>query len=257
MASRTQLAQPPAPLAAAIQQAARTYYPGDPGTFARALSGIWREESGGSYPNRYVNSSGYGGLFGTKDWNGPPLEQADLAASVLATGLQKSGGNWGGALSYYNSGRISGGYTSVPGFDPGKDAPVFGHSPAGIPTAPAVVPGAPGVANAPRPGVDPSSGGSGFWGGLEHAAEGAAGAVAGGIAAEPGLSIFSRVIDGAEQAINGPTSFLKAAVWLLNPLSWLRAVETIVGVGLIVVGVVLAAGVDKAAAADIAGREGA
>ena len=35
------------------------------GVPADVLTGIWRIESGSSYPNPYVNSIGYGGLFGT------------------------------------------------------------------------------------------------------------------------------------------------------------------------------------------------
>lgn len=79
------------------------------------LAGIWREESGSTYPNPAVNSSGYGGLFGTHDYNGTTQAQADLAASILRAGLIKSHGNIPEALSYYNSGRLQGGYTSVPG----------------------------------------------------------------------------------------------------------------------------------------------
>lgn len=100
----------PTELANAINQAGQKY-----GVPPDLLGGIWRIESGSTYPNPAVNSSGYGGLFGTTDPYGSTQEQANLAASVLATGLQKSGGNISEALSYYNSGRLSGGYTSVPG----------------------------------------------------------------------------------------------------------------------------------------------
>lgn len=100
----------PAALQSAIDKAAAAFkVPAD------LLAGIWRVEAGSTYPNPYVNSSGYGGLFGTKDWNGPALEQAKLAASVLASGLRASRGNVAEALSYYNTGKLTGGYTSVPG----------------------------------------------------------------------------------------------------------------------------------------------
>jgi hypothetical protein len=102
--------QPPPALAQAIMHASATY-----GVPPDLLAGIWREESGGTYPNPAVNSSGYGGLFGTRDWNSPTQTQADTAASVLASGLRTSNGDIAGALSYYNSGKTSGGYTSVPG----------------------------------------------------------------------------------------------------------------------------------------------
>lgn len=102
--------QPPPALAGVIEQVSKQY-----GIPADLLAGIWRQESGGRYPNPYVNDSGYGGLFGTRNWNASTLEQAQTAASVLAAGLQKSGGNIAEALSYYNSGKLQGGYTSVPG----------------------------------------------------------------------------------------------------------------------------------------------
>lgn len=79
------------------------------------LAGIWRRESGSTYPNPAVNSSGYGGLFGTTNAYGSTQSQANLSASILANGLKASKGNLSQALSYYNSGKLSGGYTSVPG----------------------------------------------------------------------------------------------------------------------------------------------
>ena len=100
----------PAPLATAITNASQTY-----GVPADLLAGIWRIESGSHYPNNYVNASGYGGLFGTKHWNTSTQDQANTAASILATGLADYGGNVSEALSYYNTGKPTGGYTSVPG----------------------------------------------------------------------------------------------------------------------------------------------
>lgn len=102
----------PKPLQSAIVAAAAKY-----GVPPQALAGIWREESGRTFPNPAVNSSGYGGLFGTTNGKAPTQAQADMAASVLADGLQKSGGNMAEALSYYNSGKLTGGYTSVPGYN--------------------------------------------------------------------------------------------------------------------------------------------
>lgn len=107
--------QAPLQLEQAIKNAAEQYDPQQPGALADLLTGIWREESGSTYPNPAVNSSGYGGLFGTTDAFGSTQEQADLAGSILAEGLRQSGGNVAEALSYYNSGSLQGGYTSVPG----------------------------------------------------------------------------------------------------------------------------------------------
>lgn len=137
----------PPDLQTAIDAAAKAYQvPAD------LLAGIWRYEAGSTYPNPYVNSSGYGGLFGTRAWNAPTQQQANLAASILATGLQASKGNVAQALSYYNSGKLQGGYTSVPG------QTTFGTVPV------------------------PSGGGhGGIVGGVEGAISGAAGAAANAI----------------------------------------------------------------------------
>ena len=100
------LSSPPAELQVAIANASRQdHVPPD------LLTGIWRVESGSSFPNPYVNSLGYGGLFGTKDAYGPTQEQANLAASILRNQLVVHHGNIAEALSSYSGG----GYTSVPG----------------------------------------------------------------------------------------------------------------------------------------------
>lgn len=150
--------QPPPALAPVIRQSSFDYdVPTD------LLAGIWREESGGNYPNVAVNSSGYGGLFGTREWNAPPQQQGDLAASILATGLRKSGGDVAEALSYYNSGQLSGGYTSVPGETTYGTVPVPSFS-----TTPGT-PGASGGGVSSGSTIGPLSGGSSSGGGLVNA----------------------------------------------------------------------------------------
>ena len=96
----------PPELSSAIQSAAARY-----GVPAKTLAGIWRIESGSTYPNPAVNSSGYGGLFGTTKWNASTQEQADYAAQTLRHLLDQHNGNMAAALSAYSGG----GYTSVPG----------------------------------------------------------------------------------------------------------------------------------------------
>lgn len=113
------LQQPPPELADAIGQASTTY-----GVPVDLLTGIWRVESGGSYPNPYANGLGYGGEFGTRVTapfgsakqteriSEPPVsQQADLAASILHNALVRDHGSISKALSDYSGG----GYTSVPG----------------------------------------------------------------------------------------------------------------------------------------------
>jgi hypothetical protein len=98
------MAQPPLELQNAINSSSQKYnVPTD------VLTRVWQVESGSSYPNAFVNSSGYGGLFGTTLWNAPTQVQSDYAASILQTGFSKYG-NWADALSYYRTGKPGQGY---------------------------------------------------------------------------------------------------------------------------------------------------
>lgn len=200
--------KPPAELAQAIKQAAAKY-----GVPADLLTGIWRVESGSTYPNPAVNSSGYGGLFGTRDAFGSTQDQADLAASVLGQGFKASGGNVAGALSYYNSGRTTGGYTSVPGQSTfgSWNAATGVSDPGSIYQQPA------------RPG---SASSVSFLGSAENAAGGLAAAV------EGPASLFSSLLGGATD-IGGAFKFIG---WLLSPKHWAMVLETLVGVALIFFG---------------------
>lgn len=206
--------QPPPQLAAAISNASRRY-----GVPVSTLMGIWRIESGGTYPNPYVNAEGYGGLFGTTDWNGPAQEQANLAASILSKLIAKAKGNMAIALSEYSDG----GYSSVPG-SPGK-VPIPSSAPTDLGGQSTIT---------TSPGRPSGGGGDSFWGGLFGDVEHAAGDVWG--AAE----------GAAEGLISGPVDFLKAAVWLLNPVTWLRVFEAVTGLILILAGVGVALGADRA-----------
>lgn len=96
--------QAPAELKTAIGNASSTY-----GVPQDILTGVWRIESGSTFPNPAVNSSGYGGLFGTKNWNASTQDQANSAASTLAYWFQRTG-SWDTALHYYSSGSPTGGY---------------------------------------------------------------------------------------------------------------------------------------------------
>lgn len=107
----------PAPVSSAIENASKTT-----GVPADVLAGIFRIEAGGRYPNPYVNTSGYGGLFGTPNTvaQGAPFnnfdlvataeQQATLAASILAQNI-RAHGSLAGGLSAYSGGS----YTTVPG----------------------------------------------------------------------------------------------------------------------------------------------
>lgn len=131
------MANPPPELQVAINSSSQKY-----GVPTSVLTRVWNVESGGNFPNPYVNSSGYGGLFGTKLWNAPTQTQSDYAASILATGYQKYG-NWEDALSYYRTGQ------------PGKGYP-GGNSMSGgvIPGQPKSGGGAPSTSSNPLSGLD-------------------------------------------------------------------------------------------------------
>lgn len=118
MPAPTKPGEPPPELTAAIGGAATAYdVPPD------LLTGIWRVETGGRYPNPYVNSAGYGGLFGTANTTaqGAPFpnfdiaasteQQADEAAKILQRLLASEGGSIQAALEDY-SGHS---YGQVPG----------------------------------------------------------------------------------------------------------------------------------------------
>lgn len=196
--------QPPPELAAAIANAAKQYHvPAD------VLTGIWRIESGSSYPNVAVNSLGYGGLFGTTHWNTSPQDQANYSASILANLIQ-SKGSLSAALSAYSGG----GYTSVPG-----------ESAASMNQAP------------PRPG---GSGGGGFLSGAESVAGDVAGVTA-GIAFPPiaiaeiagGLGIDWGSVAGLPGAVSDA---VRGFLWLISPKHWVQMFEVFLGSTLMLIG---------------------
>lgn len=90
------------------------------------LAAVWRGESGSTYPNPYKNSLGYGGLFGTKLWNGTTQAQADYAASIFHDALVRTGGNILEANGIYATGKpVAGiyGHAGIPrGTIPGYTA---------------------------------------------------------------------------------------------------------------------------------------
>lgn len=102
----------PAPLQQAITQASR-----QSGIPPGVLTGIWRVESGNTFPNPAVNKLGYGGLFGTRLWNAPTQQQANYAAQTLATLIAQKG-SLPAALKAYSGGAYSSvdasGHTGAP-----------------------------------------------------------------------------------------------------------------------------------------------
>jgi len=212
--------QPPQELATAISKAASRN-----GVPYAVMVGIWRFESGSTFPNPAVNSSGYGGLFGTTNWNASTQAQADEAASVLAAGLKQSGGDIAGALSYYNTGKTD----SVAGHD--YAAKVLSLAGAGANVSAA--------AATPTPRPRPGGGGNPFgsvWNDAEKAAEaalglGLSGGIApaiGGVIASPLESAWNSVLG----AISSPWDVIKAFLWLSDPRTWLRIFEALVGLAL-------------------------
>lgn len=87
---------PPA-LATAINTASAKY-----GVDPNLMAAIWVRESGSTFPNPAVNSSGYGGLFGTKNWNASTQAQANAAAKILSERIAAHGGDISAALWDYS-----------------------------------------------------------------------------------------------------------------------------------------------------------
>jgi hypothetical protein len=249
----------PAQLSAAIAEAAAKY-----GVPADLLAGIWHDESGGTYPNPYVNpKSGAGGLFGTEaaDYTAVGLagltpltattqQQADVAAGILATGLIQSGGNVAGALSYYTTGSttIDKSYVSaVEGFIGGSPATAFSSSPSPQGTARADPSGSSNSA---------SGGSSSVWGSILGGVESATGDVL-STAEGAAQGLWGDTLGAIEADIKAPLDFLKAAVWLVNPLTWLRAFEGLAGLGLVVGGVLVATGAAEKVTSELTTAAGA
>lgn len=112
----------PAPLQQAINTAAQKT-----GISPAVLTGIWRVESGNTFPNPAVNSLGYGGLFGTKLWNAPTQQQANYAAQTLAHLIAQKG-SLPAALKAYSGGA----YASVDAA--GHTSPGGGMTAGALPT---------------------------------------------------------------------------------------------------------------------------
>ena len=230
-------------LAAAISQAAAEY-----NVPAPLLVGIWADESGSSYPNPAVNSEGYGGLFGlssgslggTSPAAASTQAQADAAAQVLARGFQQADGSVAGALSYYTTGQTSpvdqsyvSAVTGRAGVSPTSSAPFAGMS--GLSSSTALSNPAGNASHG-----TPQEGSGSFWSGVFGEAESVGGDVL--QTAEGAAQGVWGGMQSAEELITAPLAFLKAALWLIHPLSWLRAVEAVAGIGLVIGGILVATG---------------
>lgn len=182
------------------------------------------------------------------DWNTP-----GQAATRTAEWLQ---GSWGGQYGYLSAPSIRN-ILKAAGETPQQQIEAIqqsGWASSGYPQLAAsyaavrgVAPVTPGGTSSGGPFQDPltgsphaatirpgaGGGGGGFLSWFEHGAEAAAGDVVGG--AE---SLFSD--------ISSVTDFLKALLWLVNPLTWLRGVEGLFGFALILAGILVALGADKA-----------
>lgn len=202
----------PPDLAAAIQNAAKQY-----GVSPSVLAGIWRIESGSTYPNPAVNSSGYGGLFGTRNWNASTQAQANTAAQILAKLLREKNGNQAAALLAYSGN----GYSSVPG---------SGGGPA--PTQAAA------AGSEYQTGARPGGGGGNQFASVTGVLSGAYGwANPAGVAKNVWDFVGGGGISSVTDAFKSFVSFLSAAAWLLHPKNWLRMFEALIGFGMVMYGV--------------------
>jgi Lysozyme like domain len=116
-----------------------------------------------------------------------------------------------------------------------KDGAYLAHLPKGT--------GSSGAGTRPRP-----SGSGGFLGTLEGAAGDVGGVVLGGVEDAAGgfLGPAGDVLGIFTGAASAGLGFMKAALWLVSPLNWLRAAEVVFGFVLIMLGLGLAARADVA-----------
>jgi cell wall-associated NlpC family hydrolase len=132
------------------------------------------------------------------------------------------------------------GYGRVPGLSYAGELP-------GI-SGPVVLPGQGNVPGQGNANSRPGTGGGGGW--LGDAWGDFEGTV------EDGTSDIGSAFSGLVDAIESPLDFLKAALWLVNPLNWLRGFEVMFGVVLILGAVAIAVGADKVIE-DVAGEAAA
>lgn len=131
---------------------------------------------------------------------------------------------WGGLIVGY--GRVPGlSYAGEPTAGPSVVGP--GGNPSGV------------SGSRPRPDSGGGSIGGDIWSGISGAA---------GWVAQP----FESLVGG----VSGVVDFLKAALWLVNPLNWLRAFEALVGIGLIAGAIAIAVGADKVVEGVVGARLG-
>ena len=106
----------------------------------------------------------------------------------------------------------------------------------------------PGAAAPPQAGTRPRPAGDGgwlgdTWGDFENAVS-------------SGSSDVGSAFGGIVDSIGAPLDFLKAALWLVNPLNWLRAFEIVFGSVLILLGILVAVKADELVR-DVAGTAAA
>ncbi len=162
------------------------------------------------------------GTYGSKyDYSASPGVRAILRAKDLTPAQQ--------IRAIQSSGWASSGY------------PALASSYAAVSGLPAP-PGAPGYTGPPTPGGVPYGGpqpskpghGSSFWGGV--------GGFLDKNLVDPWSNVFGTAESAAEATIGSTLDFMKAALWLLNWKTWLRATETIFGFVSILVGIVVMVG---------------
>lgn len=160
-----------------------------------------------------------------------PVAQADAALEIY----RSSGpGAWPTSYADLQAGKIKG-FTPGAGGQPGPGGPG--------PTDPY------GTASH---GTSSGGGGS-LWSGLFGGVESAAGDVL-STAEGAAQGVWGDTLGSLEGTVTSAVGFLKAAAWLIHPLTWLRLVEGTIGVGLVVGGVLVATG---AAGKVVEGLEGA
>lgn len=224
------------------------------------LAAVWRGESGSSFPNPFVNSEGYGGLFGTKLWNGSTIAQANYAADIFHNALVQTRGNILEANGIYATGRPTPGLYGHAGLPSGIVAG-YGSSAQTVPES--ALPPRPGNPNNPGGAADKGKQGadaaSALWSEYESELSPPQSP------AKPNFALWGipgtgwvpqwldpagpdplgvplgnwnplHWIEGAGNAVSSADDFFHLIAWMFSPRNILRVVEFVAGAGLIVVG---------------------
>lgn len=192
-------------------------------------------------------SAGRAQITYAPDWASP-----DQAAARTAEWLQ---GTWGDQYGYRAAPSIRG-ILKAAGESPAQQIEAIqqsGWASSGYPALVSSYNAVRGSSSNPLGGtpagpfVDPITGSTHAVGSLDRPGAGSGGGIFGWLVhgAESAAGDIEHGAESLWNDVNSVTDFLKALLWLINPLTWLRAVEGLFGFALLLAGVLVMLGADK------------